>query len=225
MIGFIGSFLLLVDPAFTQTLETSTGELWTDVSFRLKMSKKVSTTFTQQTRFDDNISRNYLVAPEISIKYKLKDWWHLEGGYRYKYERDNDADFQNRYRFYTNTRFRLKLKPVTYEFRLQWQKEYRDELDDGSETRHILRSRLKTKLRKVPVVSPYASIEMFQRLDGFDKDISAGTVQKLRYGLGFKWQRGPVELNACYFHVSPIDDSQDLSRNILSLGLRFNIAP
>ncbi len=224
VVGFIGNFLLLADPALTQTLDTSSEELWTNVSFRLKMSKKVSATFTQQIRFDENISRHYLVAPELTLRYKLMDWWHLEGGYRYEYERNNDGFFQDRYRIFTNTRFLTKFKPVALEFRLQWQKKFRQEKDDGTMTRHILRARVKAKLRKIPVVSPYTSVEMFQRLDGLDKDITAGTIQKLRFGLGVEWEHGPVEINARYYLSLPTDDPQDPTNHILSLGVRFDLA-
>ena len=152
--GLVGSLLLLADPALTQTTDPSSAQLWTDVGLRLKLSKKVSTTFTQQFRFDDNMSRNYLVAPELTLRYKLQDWWHLEGGYRYEYERDNDAVFQDRYRVFANTRFSTRCKPATLELRLQWQEQYRKELDDGTPSRHILRTRVKAKLRSVPTVDP-----------------------------------------------------------------------
>ncbi len=224
--GFIGSILLLAAPVAAQSSDpSSVTELWTDVSFRLKMSRKVSATFTQQLRFDESMSRRYLVAPGLALRCELMDWWHLEGGYRYDYERDNDAVFQDRYRIFANTRFVAKYRPASFEFRVQWQEKFRPERDDGTPTRHILRTRVKAKLRKVPVISPYASVEMFHRVDGLDEDVSAGTFQKLRLGLGVEWQRGPIELNARYYLVSPADDTQDPTRHVLGLGLRFSLAP
>ncbi len=223
--GLIGNFLLLADPALTQSTEPSSSVLWTDVGFRLKLSKKVSTTFTQQFRFDENMSRNYQVAPEIALRYELNDWWHLEGGCRYEHERDNDAVFQDRYRVFANTRFVAKYRPATLSFRIQWQEQFRHEQDDGTPTRQILRMRLKAKLRRMPTVDPYVSAEMFQRIDGSDYDVAAGTIQKLRLGLGVEWQRGPVELDARYYLVLPTDDQEDPSEHILSVGVRFNLAP
>ncbi len=224
--GFIGNFLLLVAPALTQSsVPSSVTELWTDVGFRLKLPRKVSATFTQQLRFDESMSRRYLVAPEFALRCELMDWWHLEGGYRYEYERDNDAVFQDRYRIFANTRFVAKYRPASFALRIQWQEKFRRERDDGTPTRHILRTRVKAKLRRVPTVNPFASIEMFQRLDGLDKDISAGTIQKLRLGLGVEWQRGPVELTARYYLVLPTHDYEDPNRHVLSVGMRFDLAP
>jgi hypothetical protein len=219
------TFLLSADPALAQSPDPSSAELWTDVGFRLKMSKKVNATFTQLLRFDENVSRHYLVAPELTLGYELMDWWHLQGGCRYEYERDNDAVFQDRYHVFANTSFLTKYRPATLELRIQWQEMFRQEQDNGTPTRHILRTRVKAKLRRVPTVDPYASVEMFQRLDGLDKDISAGTIQKFRIGLGVEWQRGPIKFNTRYYLVLPTHDPQEPSRHVLSLGVRFNLAP
>ena len=151
------------------------------------------------------------------------DWWQLEAGYRYEYERDNDAVFQDRSRIFASTRFSTKFRPATLELRLQWQKESRSEQDDGTPTRHHMRTRMRAKLRRIPTVNPYASVEMFHRLDGADEDVPAGTFQKWRLGLGVEWQRGPVELDACYYLVSPTHDPQDPTRHVLTLGLRFDL--
>ncbi len=224
--GFVGNFLLLAGTASAQSPgPSSVSELWTEVGIRLQMPGKLSATFTHQLRYDESMSRKYLMAPEFSLKYRLMDGWHLQAGYRHEYERDNDAVFQDRYRLFTNTRFVAKYKPAAFELRFQWQEQFRQELDDGTTTRHVLRTRVKAKLRRVPVFDPYASLEMFQRLDGLDKDISAGTIQKLRLGLGAEWQRGPVEFNARYYLVLPTHDHEDPSRHILSVGVRFDLAP
>lgn len=220
----IGTLLLSADPALAQSSDSSSAELWTDVGLRLKMSERVNATFTQRLRFDENMSRRYLIAPELTLRYELMDWWHLQGGYRYEYGRDNDGVFQDRYRVFANTRFLAKYKPVTLELRIQWQEKFRQEQDDGTPTRHILRTRVKAKLRRVPTVSPYASVEMFQRLDGADKDISAGTIQKWHLGFGVEWQPGPVEFNARYYLVLPTHDPQEPLRHILSVGIRFDLA-
>ncbi|MCP4631317.1 MAG: DUF2490 domain-containing protein [candidate division Zixibacteria bacterium] len=225
IVTLVGNFLLLADSALTQSVDPNSSELWTDVGIRLELSSKAKATFTQKFRFNESMLRNYLSSPELEIRYKLMDRWYLEGGYRYENVRDNDGVFVDRYRIFANTRFLAKYKPVMFEFRLQWQKEFRQNQDDGTPTRHILRTRLKAKLRRTPIINPYASIEMFQRLDGFDEDIPAGTIQKWRFGLGMEWQCGPVDINARYYLVSPSHDPQDPTRHILSLGLQCNLSP
>ncbi len=221
--GLVGAILLLGTSALAQSAESSSGELWTDVGVRWKMSSKASATFTQQLRFDERASRRCLVAPELALRYKLLDWWHLEAGYRYEYERDNDAVFQERHRVFANTRFIARYEPATLELRIQWQEKFRHERDDGTPTRHILRMRAKAKLRQVSAMKPYASAEMFQRLDGLDKDVSAGTIQKLRFGFGLEWRRGPIEFDTRYYLVVPKDDPEDPTTHVLGLGLRFDL--
>ncbi len=224
--GFVGNFLLLAGPALAQSTDpSSVSELWTELGIRLQMPGKLSATYTHQLRYDESMSRKYLIAPEFSIKYELMNGWHLQAGYRYEYERDNDAVFRDRYRLFANTRFVAKYQPAALELRIQWQEQFRQDEDDGTPTRHVLRTRVKAKLRRVRVLDPYASLELFQRLDGLDKDISAGTIQKLRFGLGAEWQRGPVEFNARYYLVLPTYDHEDPSRHILSVGVRFDLAP
>jgi len=204
---------------------SSVSELWTEVALRLQLPGKLSATFTHQLRYDESMSRKYLVAPEFSLKYELMDWWRLQAGYRHEYERDNDGVFQDRNRVFANTRFIADFRPAALELRLQWQEQFRQELDDGTPTRHILRTRLKAKLNRMPVVNPYASVEIYQRLDGLAEDIPAGTTQKLRFGFGVEWQRDPVEFNARYYLVSPAHDNRDPSRHVLSLGVRFDFSP
>ena len=222
--GVIGTLLLLAGSALAASPDpSSVSELWSDVGFRWRVSDKLTATFSQNVRFDESMSRHYLSAPELELRYELMDWWQLEAGYRYAYERDNDAVFQDRSRLFVDSRFIAKLRPAALDLRLMWQKESRREQDDGTATRHIMRTRMKAKLRRTPVASPYVSLEMAARLDGLDEDVPAGTVVGWRLDLGIEWTRGPVELDTRYHFVSPAHDPEDPTRHVLSVGLRLDL--
>jgi hypothetical protein len=216
---------LMTNPAAAQARDPADGELWTALGLRLKMPQKLSATLTQHLRMDEGMSRLDVASSELALRYRPSGWWQIEGGYRYEREHDNDAVFQDRHRFFANTRFERKFEPLKLQLRIQWQEQLRDERDDGTPTRHILRTRAKLALRKVPGIDPYASVEIFQRLDGQDRDVPSGTVQKLRFKVGFERRIGKIELDARYGLVVPIHDERDPLRHIVSVGLRLDLAP
>lgn len=216
---------IVASSAAAQTRESARFENWYDAGIRLELPADASLTFTQHLRLTSADPHVGLVAPELELKYDPVKWWRLEAGYRFMYEPDNDGVFQNRHRVFAGMRFRIKFDPVGFSLRVKWQEELRDKSDDGTPTRHMLRSRLEAKLRKVPVVSPFASAELFQRIDGQDDDITPWTVTKLRFALGVEWNMGPVEMSSRYLIDVPLAEEVDPIRHIFGLSGRFDWAP
>lgn len=200
-------------------------ELWTDAAVRLETPVGIDATYTQHLRWKENMSRLHLVAPEFALKYGATDWLVLESGYRYLYERDNDGLYQHRNRIFANARLRPVVGPFGFEFRAQWQKEYRDELDDGTPRRQVLRLRAKVKYRDESPLRPYASVESFRRLDDADPDISGGTLTALRWTLGAEWRSGAWEYDLHYHLITPQHDLERATRHILAVGFRFDLDP
>lgn len=221
----IGSVLLPADMARGESRDPDESELWTNIGIRVETPSGIDVTLTQNLRWNEGVSNLYLVAPEIALKYGAARWMHLETGYRYMAERDNDGLFQPRHRIFANARLRAKAGPAGFEFRTQWQEEFRDEQDDGTPRRQMLRLRAKAKLRSKGLFKPYASVESFRRLDGADPDIPEGTLTSLRWTLGVEWEWGTRELDLRYHFVSPQHDSEKAQRHVLSVGLRFDLEP
>jgi len=222
----VGAGLLVSSqPAGAQTREPSETELWTEAGLRLLMPKKVSATLTQHVRADEGMSRLDVLSTELALRFRPTGWLEFEGGYRFEHERDHDDIFQDRHRLFINTQLRHKLDPVKLQLRVQWQEQRRQEWDDGTPIRHVLRTRAKASLRSNWVVEPYALVETFQRVDGRDDDVSPWTLQHLRLQVGFERELGHAELDAGYMLVLPIDDEREPRRHILQVAVRFDLAP
>ena len=219
----IGCLAIAASSAVAADRDPSESASWLDLSARAKLAPGTGLTLTQILRWDDSFDQLGVIAPELSLRQRLRSWWRIEGGYRYMRERDNDGLFQHRHRAFANTRFRVRTSAATLELRVQWQEEFRHELDDGTPRRHVLRTRAKMKARGSSGITPYASLEAFHRLDGGDDDVPSGTRTKMRFVAGAEWGRGPVEYNARYLLVVPVHEDTDPLRHVVSFGMRFDL--
>lgn len=215
-------------PAHAADREPSGNETWIEISTRAKIARRTQLTMALNLRWAESRGwakslgqNNKLIAPEVSVRRRLASWWRMETGYRCLYKRNNDDVFKDRHRIFTNTRFRAKNKLAALELRIQWQKEFRDELDNGTPQRHFLRTRAKASLRIFDEVTPFVSAEIYHRLDGNDARYPEGTLTKLRASAGAGWQVGRWDVGARYMLVVPIKEDTDPLTHVVGLELLF----
>ena len=223
LIGCLAFLSFASDTAHAADRDPAESGSWLDLSARAKVSRGTSATLTQHLRWDGMIERLDLIAPEATVRHRLRSWWRIEGGYRYLRERDSDEIFQHRHLAFANSRFRVRTSLTALELRMQWQEEFRHELDDGTPRRHFLRTRSKLTLQKLRTITPYASLEAYHRLDSDDDDVSSGTLTKLRAILGAEWSHGSLDYNARYVLVVPVHEDRDPLQHIVSVGVGFDL--
>ena len=212
-------------PSYAAERDPAEVELRLDVGLKVELPADLRLRFTQNIRFDDRIRRFYQLAPELELGYAPLEWLYWGVGYRYSYDLDSQADFQHRHRPYSRLVFPWKLKPVHLIWRMQWQVDLRSETDEEPREIHMLRLRLMTRIAAVPVVTPFVSMELFQRLDASDSAAPLGGVRKLRFLTGFEWIVGGLALNLGYFIEVPTLNARAGFNHAVIIGGTYKLIP
>ena len=163
-------------------------ELWTELGVSRDVSRRVTVTFDQHLRFDDDVGRIGAVMPELGLRLRIRDWLRTGAAYRYEYERDGDAMMVSRHRGDLYVRGRIKLGAVRVELEERLELQVRP--DKRDEHRQLLRDKLELSLRTRPWV-PAASATLFHRLDD-------GTLDKLWLTVGGAYVRGGRDVELFY---------------------------
>jgi len=103
---------------------------WTTINIKYQISNKFSTTFREEIRFSDNISRLKLFSSELALAYKPAKFFKAELGYRniqkYQYQDplqvDNTFDFEHK--FMLNLFLFQKFGSFSFGYRQRIQFEY-----------------------------------------------------------------------------------------------------
>ena len=225
IVALIGMIVAVSVPGIAQDRAPSEIELRLDAGLRVSLPHDMKVGITQLVRFDDGVSRCYQVAPELTFAYAPLRWLQLTAGYRYEYERNSTDRFQHRHRIFANAVFPVSLAYVDLIVRAQWQVELRSTTDDAPFEFHLLRLRLMLKFPVVPVVTPYTSVETFQRIDSLDNDADTGAITTLRFLSGLEWPVSGLTMNVGYFVELPTRSSIDPLRHAFILGGRFQLVP
>ena len=113
-------FILLLFPFITKAQVVSDARLWTGVS----VSKKINDfefSFSEELRFDENVSHIDKVFSEIGAKYKIIKGLYTHANYRWS--RDNDYETVN-YEMNHRIDFGLTYKYKIGKTRLSWRAKY-----------------------------------------------------------------------------------------------------
>lgn len=182
-IVFLYVFIALLNTVFiySQTTETS---IRTSFNLEKKITKKLSLEVSPEIRVDQNFElSSYLI--KTSIDYKFTKWLSAGAQYRFKAnkldETENDASFEYANRFAVDATTKFKLDRFTPKFRLQFSNfsDFDEQTEDKS---NFLRYRFGTDYNiKGSKITPYASVEFFQRL-------STGLISKTRYTIGGEYK-------------------------------------
>ena len=113
--------ILILLPFFTKAQVVSDAKLWTGVS----VSKSINDfefSFSEELRFDENISHVDKVFSELGVKYKIVKG--LSASINYRFNRDNDYETKNydiRHRIDIGLTYKYKLDKFRFSFRTKIQ--------------------------------------------------------------------------------------------------------
>lgn len=114
-------FILLLVPFLAKTQVVSDAKLWTGIS----ISKKVNDfefSFSEDLRFDENMSHIDKVFSELGADYKIVKGFYA--GVNYRFSKDNDYESRNyniRHRFDLSLTYKRKYEKFRFSFRTKFQ--------------------------------------------------------------------------------------------------------
>jgi len=188
---------------------------WTELGVKVDLPEKLTLSFDQHIRFDEDVSRLGSFMPEAGLQYRPLDWLRLAVGYRLQYERSGSGDMRARHRFFTDARARYDLGEVRLEYRLKLQDQYRP--DDPDDTwRQTLRNRADVSYRAWKPWIPGASVELHHDLAQGD----AIHLAKIWITAGGSWSKKKRDLEL--FYRAEIPQAEPMDPTVHILGLAFH---
>ena len=195
-------------------------QLWMEGGLRYRINRKLQLRFDQHVRLDENASHFRRIMPEIGVRYRVKRWFRLTGGFRFIIDPREDArgKYANLwYRFYADALFRYSKRPVVLSWRIRFQEQFgwpRNSSD--AEFRNTIRNRGKIALRLGKGFEPYVSGEFYLRINDPN-----GVWHKWRATLGLKYAYKVNEFGIYWRGEGLLDDPNDPTRNILGLSYHY----
>ena len=161
-------------------------QLWTNISLEKKITKTFSFNFTEEVRFNENISEVGQFFSDIGGTYKISKAWRISANYRFTNKRQVDDLYSKRHRYYLDLSFKKKFDLVVFSFRTRFQSQYADiySSNDGTVPNYYSRNKLSLKLDLNKKYSPYLSAEMFYQLNNPD----GNKLDNMRYSLGLEYE-------------------------------------
>lgn len=141
--------------------------LWTSVSFEFKVVKKLTSTISQEVRFNENVSEAGTIFTDAGLAYKLNKHFQVSVSYRFISKRTVEDYYSLRHRIYVDIKYEKKIKPFQIQLRSRLQDQYADigRASDGGIPEYYLRNKLSLNWDLNKPYTPYISIELFSPLN------------------------------------------------------------
>ncbi len=179
--------LLFITIGFTQA-QINDFELWTGVKLSKKINDKLSISFEEEFRFNENATSIKKFHSDIGVSYKLHSKIKLGVYYRFIQKQKINHNYSSRHRYYINLTISENIQRLKISIRNRFQTKYTDLYSDdmGMVPNNYLREKLafEYNIRKNPV-TPYISGEIYYQLNGINSHqfnkyrITAGVKRKI----------------------------------------------
>lgn len=160
-------FISLCSQAFAQ-------ELWTGLTLRLKPTKRFTTEIEHQFRFDKGINSLSTTFTELGVGYDITNHFGVKAAYRNTHKTGSERVDNDKQRLSAETFYTLGSDETSFVFahRLRYQvaREISDEEDIDRDD--FIRNRFSLDYNLTKKVQPYASTEIFYKLNQ-NKEIRA----------------------------------------------------
>ena len=194
--------------------------IWASINLEKKFSKKVSIHFSEELRFNENISELGVFFSEFTGEYQFNKMFSLSGGYRFIQRRRLDDSYSIRHRYLINLNVKHKFGQLAANFRLRYQGQYADveSSPEGKVPETYLRPKLSLKYDLNKKYTPYISGEMFihmNRPDGvlFDN-------YRVEAGIDYEiTKRSSIDLG--YLISKEIEVSDPLTNYVIVVGWNY----
>ncbi|MHC1778358.1 MAG: DUF2490 domain-containing protein [Lentimicrobium sp.] len=159
-ITLIVNLLLFCSVSFGQMNDAG---LWTSLTFEAKLIKKLSASFSQEYRFNENVTELGTWISEAGLEYKLNKYIKASLNYRYTMKRMKNNLYSPRQRFFIDIKAEKEIKPLIFQFRTRFQEEYADvsRSPEWGFAGFYSRNKFTFKLDLDKKWEPYTSLELF----------------------------------------------------------------
>jgi hypothetical protein len=169
-----------------------TNEFWFEAGMKHRLAEQLDLRFATHWRTDGQ-GDTHSVMPELTLVFNPKGFLSFSAGYRHIRTLDDASDWRTRHRFFADVDARWRLPAeLQLRYRLRWQGEFRDEDDDGSASRYLVRNQVALRWKHGDWLQPFVAAEIFNRLDRRN----AERITQTRYSLGnsFEWRNHELSL-------------------------------
>ncbi len=211
--------LAFIAPAFASAQVNDAG-LWASINLEKKLSKKVSLQFSEELRFNENITELGAIFSEISGEYRYNKMFSISAGYRFTQRRKVDDSYSIRHRYMINLNVKNKIGQFSTNVRVRYQSQFKDvqSSEDGMVPDNYLRTKLSVKYELGKKYTPFISGELFfnvNRPDGILMDN-----YRIAAGVDYEFsKRSSVELG--YQIDSEIQVANPWTSYVITLGWNY----
>jgi hypothetical protein len=194
--------------------------LWTSVNLEKKLSRKVSLHFTEELRFNENISELGMFFSELTGEYRFSKVLSVSGGYRFINKRSLDDSYSKRHRYLFNLNVKEKVGDLGLNLRIRYQSQYADveSSPDGMVPSNYVRPKLTLKYDLNKKYTPWAYGELFVNVNRADGML----LDNYRVGAGFEYEfskRSSLELG--YLVNGEVQVADPWTSYIISIGWNY----
>lgn len=159
---------------------------WTTLTLERKFTQSYAMYLTQELRFNQNISELGVFFTELGAEYKINNLIKISAAYRFVNSRRLDGTYNGHSRYYTDITIKKKFKPVILIYRLRYQSQLLNFVEQSQKTIPTtnIRNKFIVKLDLHKSYTPYIAAELFYQLnDNIRKEFD-----RVRYYVGFDYE-------------------------------------
>jgi hypothetical protein len=216
-------FLLLISAvsvscSFSQA--TNDAALWMGLTIEKKLNPSLSFEFSEELRFNENISQLNTIFSEVGIGYKIIKRFTISGSYRFTQKRGLDDFYYSRHRYNLEATYRIKVKKIHLTVRERFQSQYKVGSDeDGGIAGNYLRSKLSVKYNTEKKTVPFASIEFWNQLN----NPKGNELDNIRYTLGIDYELNKFSSLTFGYIINRQENINDpWTSYIINLGYKYS---
>lgn len=216
--------LLLFWVFFSATSLFSQGsifQLWTETGVKASLTKRFSFGLDWTNRIGENGFST--VFPQISLKYKVSNWFRPSVDFRYVSKKQLDGTYKSYSRINFNAQFNYQKKRLSAGLRFRYQSQF-SHLNTQYDPEFDKAFRIKPSIEydiNNSLISPLISAEFF-----YDPNYSAlgRRFNEIRYFIGASLDlNGPHQIQIGYMFDKKINLPAPINKHIVSLSYSYSI--
>ena len=198
---------------------------WNTFNLDLDLGSGFTGLFTQECRFDENISRLNLFYTNLGAEYKIAKPLKTALVYRFieKYQKDNTFSF--RHRLMLDISFKEKFGRFSFSYRHRLQAEKRDiySSNKGPVAEWFSRSKFSLKYDTEKRYTPYTAVELRYQIFDPRSQESNRTWHRIRYELGMDYKINNNNEVGLYYLIQ-YEFNVVTPQSIYIVGLEYNLS-
>jgi hypothetical protein len=189
MRGFVLSLIFVFSffgSLYAQDEFVEDASVWLGLNIEKKVNSRINLSFSNQARFDRNITRYRLGYQDLGLDYKVLKFLHVQADYKLIQRQRQDESFSIRHQYNLSFFLKKNFGPWSFSFKNRWQYFYRDiySSEDGKQPVWTNRNKLTVKYELNKRIQFYTSGELNYIL----KPIQDEGLDRYRTTLGLEYR-------------------------------------